>query len=124
MKVLFIFFNGGIYMPFTNKQLITLSSAIETCFHICNKPDKSNNIEIKNNIISLILNDSIIFQNEIDVISLKEKLQKISYRKNIFQQKDSPFNPLEADRKENKIVWRKDYSANIIHLFQSDAIKR
>ena len=96
-------------MPFTNKQLITLSSAIETCFHICNKPDKSNNIEIKNNVISLILNDSIIFQKELDVISLKEKLQKISYHKNIFQQKDSPFNPLEADRKENKIVWRKDY---------------
>ena len=92
------------------EEIKAVSSVIEEYFYICNKTDKLNNIEIKNNVISLIKDGLVVMQKEINITELRDKLKQTVYQKNVFKGNDAIFNPLEADRKENKFVWKKDYN--------------
>ena len=96
-------------MAFTDKQIINIASTMLKYLNICNSPDEQNNITINDNVISLIENGSVVLKKELNVSSLKQQLKHITYTKNVFINNNSKLSPLEADKSENKYVWKKNH---------------
>ena len=97
-------------MPFTDEQIINISSILEENQHIFEHLSSENDIIIKDGIISFIHNNNVKKSKKIDVHALKQNILNIPYGKNVFINSKSVLNPLEADRKNNKYIWEDDYN--------------
>ena len=94
----------------TDEQIRIIAEKVQKHIITCNCPSVSNNIEIKNNSIKLIKKGHTVREQQIDIDYIKEQLHHIKYEKNVFNGDDAIFNPLEADRKYNKQVWKVNYN--------------
>lgn len=98
-------------MFFTDNQIKEIASLVEKYVDVFEHPDKNNNIIIENNLISIIKDGKTVCSKRINPHDLKNQIEQITYgEENIFKNNNSPFSPLDADRKENKIVWKKNYN--------------
>lgn len=93
------------------KEIMKVAGLLNKYYRIANIPNELNNIIIKGNIISIKENGVEIFKRELFVDKLKEDLEQMNYMKNVFSNsEDSIYNPFEADREENKYIWKYDYN--------------
>ena len=97
-------------MFFTDNQIKEIAALVEKYVNVSEHPNENNNILIKNNTISLIVDGQIILSKQFDPLILKSQIEQIPYGKNVFLNKNFPFSPLDADRDENKHIWKDKYT--------------
>lgn len=92
------------------KEISYVAQLLDKYYKIANEPNDLNNIIIQGNVISIIENGVEIYRRDLDIVKIKEKLEKMNYIKNSFNHFDSKYNPFEADRKENRFIWSSYYN--------------
>lgn len=95
---------------FTIEEIKQVASLIEKYEDIANHKSKDGDIEIKNCEMYFIKSGELMLARKLNPDDIKTQLENIEYSENVFCSSDIRYSPFEADKKNNKIVWKKDYN--------------
>lgn len=93
----------------TNKEIDKIIETLKNNLEIANRPNAMNNIIIKDNTVSMIKDGVEVERRILHIDSIKNKADNMIYGRNIFENIDAKYSPLEADRNNNHYIWKREY---------------
>lgn len=95
---------------YTAQETLQVVKTLQTYHDVANRPNKRNDISINNQNLTLKKNSKILYQKKINSETIRKQLEKVEYKKNVFNSSDVTYSPFEADRLSAKSLWKKNYN--------------
>ena len=95
---------------YSKDETLNVVRALKRYHMIANKPNKQNDLFLKDGFLCLMVNGQTIQRLKIDSDDMKQQLEKVEYVKNTFNSSDVKYSPFEADRESAKSYWKQNYN--------------